>query len=300
MKIDFDGIQAFVMVAELGSFQKAADFLHLTQTALTRRIQKLESLLGVRLLDRTTRTVGLTVIGRGFLPQAQKLVTELTAAVSDLKDVSLRAKGDVTIGCIPTMAYYSLPPIIRKYAAEYPDNKVRILDWPASEVSEAVLNLRAEFGITILIGEHPDLEQQLIMEDPFMLFCRDDHPLAERESIAWEDLKQHDLISVSSLSGNRMLLDYHLANWRFKIQGFYEVQHIATAYGMVVNGVGTAILPSSIFEEDVHPNVRRIPLVEPVIHRPIGLIRRRNTTLSPAGEAFYTMLAEEFAHLNKH
>jgi DNA-binding transcriptional LysR family regulator len=294
MKVDFDGIQAFVLVAEFGSFQKAADFLHLTQTALTRRIQKLESHLGVRLLDRTTRTVGLTVIGRGFLPQAQKLVTELTAAVSDLKDLTLRAKGDVTIGCIPTMAYYSLPPIIRKYAAEYPDNRVRILDWPASEVTEAVLNLRAEFGLTILIGEHPDLEQQLIMEDPFMLFCRDDHPLAERSAIAWQDLKQHDLIAVSSLSGNRMLLDYHLANWRYKVQGFYEVQHIATAYGLVANGVGTAILPSSIYEESAHPHVCRIPLVDPVIHRPIGLIRRRNTTLSPAGEAFYRMLTEAF------
>lgn len=293
MKVDFDGIQAFVVVAEFGSFQKAADFLHLTQTALTRRIQKLESLLGVRLLDRTTRSVGLTVIGRNFLPQAQKLVTELTAAVSDLKDLTLRAKGDVTIGCIPTMAYYSLPPIIRKYAAEFPDNRVRILDWPASEVTEAVLNLRAEFGLTILIGEHPDLEQQLIMEDPFMLFCRNDHPLAQRDSIAWQDLRQNDLITVSSLSGNRMLLDYHLANWRFKVQGFYEVQHIATAYGLVANGVGTAILPSSIYEESAHPNLCRIPLVDPIIHRPIGLIRRRNTTLSPAGEAFYRMLTDE-------
>lgn len=295
MKIDFDGIQAFVLVAELGSFQKAADYLHLTQTALTRRIQKLESVLGMRLLDRTTRSVRLTVIGAEFLPKAEKLVDELTTAVKDLKDQSRRAKGDVTIGCIPTMAYYTLPGIIRKYAERFPENRVRILDWPSSDVTMAVVNGRAEFGINILIGEHPDLEQQLILEDPFMFFCYEDHPLAGRQEVAWRDLKQNDLIAVSSLSGNRMLLDYQLPSWRAQLQGFYEVQHIATAYGLVASGVGTAILPNSIYQENVHPHVRRIALVDPVIHRPIGLIRRRKTTLSPAGEEFFAMLKAEIS-----
>ena len=69
MKIDFDGIQAFVLTAELGSFSKAAERLHLSQTALTRRMQKLEAYLGVRLLDRTTRSVQLTVVGRDFRRQ---------------------------------------------------------------------------------------------------------------------------------------------------------------------------------------------------------------------------------------
>ena len=85
MKIDFDGIQAFVLVAELGGFSRAADRLHLTQTALTRRIQKLEAYLSVRLLDRTTRSVQLTAVGRDFLPQARRLVDETTSAVDRLK-----------------------------------------------------------------------------------------------------------------------------------------------------------------------------------------------------------------------
>jgi DNA-binding transcriptional LysR family regulator len=71
MKIDFDGIQAFVVIAELGGFNKAADQLHITQTALTRRVQKLESYLELRLFDRTTRHVELTAVGREFLPKAR-------------------------------------------------------------------------------------------------------------------------------------------------------------------------------------------------------------------------------------
>ena len=67
MKIDFDGVQAFVLIAELGGFNKAAEQLHITQTALTRRIQKLEAYLGLKLLDRTTRRVDLTAVGKEFL-----------------------------------------------------------------------------------------------------------------------------------------------------------------------------------------------------------------------------------------
>src|SRR5205809_6126774 len=87
MKIDFGGIQDFVQVAELGGFGKAANQLHLTQTALTRRIQKLEAYLAVRLLDRTTRSVNLTAVGRQFLPQARRLVSETISAVDRLKDM---------------------------------------------------------------------------------------------------------------------------------------------------------------------------------------------------------------------
>jgi len=91
MKIDFDGVQAFVVVAELGGFNRAARELHVSQTALTRRIQKLESYLGLKLLDRTTRRVELTAVGRDFLPQARAMVQEMTAAVERLKDMSFTA-----------------------------------------------------------------------------------------------------------------------------------------------------------------------------------------------------------------
>lgn len=85
MKIDFDGIQAFVTVAELGAFNKAADKLSLTQAALTRRIQKLESYLGLRLIDRTTRHMALTTVGKELLPKARSLVHEMASTFHQLR-----------------------------------------------------------------------------------------------------------------------------------------------------------------------------------------------------------------------
>src|SRR5574343_2070169 len=101
-KIDFDGIQAFVTVAELGAFNKAADKLSLTQAALTRRIQKLESYLGLRLIDRTTRHMALTTVGKELLPKARSLVHEMASTFNQLKDVSKTSRGNFTLACVPT------------------------------------------------------------------------------------------------------------------------------------------------------------------------------------------------------
>ena len=103
MKIDFDGLQAFVCVAELSSFVKASEQLHLTQTALTRRIQKLESLLEIRLLDRTTRRVELTTAGKDFLLQARSLVMDATRAIERVRDKAQQGLGHFTLACVPSL-----------------------------------------------------------------------------------------------------------------------------------------------------------------------------------------------------
>jgi len=293
MKIDFDGFQAFVVIAEVGGFGKAAEHLHLTQTALTRRIQKLESYLGVRLLDRTTRSVQLTQVGREFLPQAARMVTDMTLAVGRLKDMSRLGKGNITMASIPTMAHHALPAVIERYAQRYPGNRIRIIESRAFEVTRSVLNDQAEFGITLQLERHAELAEEPVLQEPFMYFCREGHALGERASITWKDLKQEELIMVSGLSGNRALLDHQLARQRLNLTGAYEVEHISTAIGLVAAGVGTAILPASTVQEGTYPRVRRVALVVPVVKRTVTLIRRKGVTLSPASEIFYRMLAAQ-------
>lgn len=290
MKIDFDGIQAFVVIAELGGFSKAAEHLHVTQTALTRRVQKLESYLGLRLLDRTTRYVELTAVGREFLPQAKAIVGEMTLAVGRLKDMSKNARGSFTLACVPTMASYVLPAVMRRYAETHPGNRVRLLDTTAFEVRDAVLHGQAELGIGIPTDRHPDLIETLLLEEPLMFFCRAEHPLSQRQSVSWSDMGSVELIVVSSMTATRVFMDYQLAKRGISLSGAYEVQHHATAISLVAAGVGAAILPASTLEEDSRPGVRRIPLVSPVVKRKITLFRRKNSTLSPAANAFFELL----------
>lgn len=298
MKIDFDGVQAFVMIAELGSFNQAAQALHITQTALTRRIQKLEAYLDLRLLDRTTRRVELTAVGREFLPQARNIVHDMTAAVERLKDMSQRAQGNFSLACIPSMTSHVLPEVMRRYASQHPDNRIRLLDGASHEVHAAVLGGQAELGIAVQGNKHPDLSETVLFADPLAFICRTPHPLQERRSVSWNDMRDADLIGISSFMATRIFMDYQLAKRGIRVHGNYEVQHHATAVNLVAAGVGSAILPSSCFQQGDRPGVRKIPLVQPAVKRKVVLLRLRRGGLSPAAQAFEAVLREVTASLS--
>src|SRR5438132_12470027 len=117
MKIDTLGVQAFIAIADHGGFHRAAESLHLTQTALTRRLQNLESFLGVKLIERTTRSVAVTQLGQDFLPQARRLLTDLATALVAIRETGKSMRGDVTIACVPTVGVHFLPQIVQRYAA---------------------------------------------------------------------------------------------------------------------------------------------------------------------------------------
>jgi DNA-binding transcriptional LysR family regulator len=286
MKIDFDGLQAFVTVAELGAFNKAADKLHLTQAALSRRIQKLEHYLGLKLIDRTTRQMALTPVGRDLLPKARALVQDMASTFGQLKDASKAGKGHFTLACVPTLATSVLPVLIRQYRDQLPGNRIRLVDASASEIREAVLGHQAELGMTVQGVRHSDLEETVLFEDPLMFYCRSTHPLSQRPSLTWSDMDLDDLIVVSSFTGTRIVMNYQLAKKGIELQGQYEVQHHATALNLVAAGVGCAIMPATTCGDGDRPGVVRIALKSPVVRRKIVLVRRKGATLSPAAQAF--------------
>ena len=152
MPIHFDlaDLQAFVAVAETGNFRKAAELVHISQPAFSRRIEKLEEALGVRLLDRNTRRVELTAVGREFARKSRSLLDELDATLLGIQEVAATRMGEVTVACVPSAAFYFLPQVIQRYHAEYPNIRVKILDASANEVLSAVARGEADFGLNFM------------------------------------------------------------------------------------------------------------------------------------------------------
>ncbi len=109
MNNELSGMKAFVTVAELGSFSKAAEVLNLTQPALTRKIQKIESNLNTALFERTTRKIMLTQAGKMLLPKAKSLIASLDAAIFNISNLTSNVHDTVTLSCIPTAVFYFLP-----------------------------------------------------------------------------------------------------------------------------------------------------------------------------------------------
>ncbi|WP_323122081.1 LysR family transcriptional regulator [Burkholderia alba] len=293
MKIDILGVQAFVAIADRGGFQAAADALSVTQTAITQRLRKLEDFLGVTLFERTTRSVALTRIGRDFLPQARRLLGELSDALTEIRESGQAARGDVSIACVPTVGVQFLPSILQAYSARYPHNRVKVLDHASSAVADAVLHREAEFGIHIAGARHPELVGEPIAEDQFVLICHDTHPLGRRRRVAWRELTPYPLIFAGQVSANRALLDSALGD--LALQSHYEVQRSSTAVGLVAEGVAAAVVPRLAVQKGAYPRIKVVDLVEPVISRALVLVSRRTGQLSPAAQALYDMIVERAA-----
>lgn len=295
MKLPIDGIQAFVQIAELGNFNRAAEKLFITQTGLTRRIQRLEAFVGTKLLDRTTRSTTLTKVGREFLPLATRLVDDLTNGLDRLRTTSRLSLGDVTVATLQSVAFRQLPLALRIYARKYPRNRVQLLERSGALVTEAVRQNQADFGIHIQQNAQSDLVEDLLMRDPFVLVCGRGHPLAKAAEVAWSDLGDIDLITLGGASGNRRIVEAQLTKAGLQARGRFVVESTPSAIALAKAGVGAAILPAAMKASVVATGLVEIPLVGPIVHRSIGLVRRRNETLTPAAAALYKIVKTELS-----
>lgn len=292
MNFDINDLLAFRAVAELGNFRRAAESVHISQPAFSRRIDKLEQALGTQLLERTTRKVSLTAVGRDFDRQLRQILDALDTTLLGIRGVAATRMGEVTVACVPSAVHYFLSEVVRLFHSRYPKIRVRILDDSANKVLLAVAEGEADFGLNFMGSQENDIEFVTLVEEPFVAACRRDHPLARRKTVRWADLAEHEYITVSKASGNRLLLDQALAGLPGLPRSLYETQHGTTMIGLVEAGLGVAAVPAMTMPQAGHPVLVSVPLVDPVVTRKLGLIRRRSAILSPAAQQFYDTFQE--------
>lgn len=292
MNFDINDLLAFRAVAELGNFRKAAESVHISQPAFSRRIDKLEQALGTKLLERTTRKVNLTAVGRDFDRQLRQILDALDMTLLGIRGVAATRMGEVTVACVPSAVNYFLSEVVRLFHSRYPKIRVKIIDDSANRVLLAVAQGEADFGLNFIGSQENDVEFVPLVEEQFVAACRRDHPLARCKEIRWSDLADHDYITVSKASGNRLLLDQALAGLPRQPRSLYETQHGTTMIGLVEAGLGIAAVPAMAMPQDNHPLLVSVPLVEPVVTRKMGLIRRRSGVLSPAARQLYDLFQE--------
>ncbi len=289
---DLNDLQAFRAVAELGNFGRAAEAVHISQPAFSRRIDKLEQALGVRLLDRTTRRVSLTAVGRDFARKVQGLLDDLDGTLLTMRGVAATRMGEVTLACVPSTVYYYVSQVVQRFRGEFPKIRVKVFDAGANEVLGAVARGEADFGLNFIGSQEPGIEFVSLREERFVAACRRDHPLASRRRVAWGDLADHAFIAVAQSSGNRLLLDQALAGLKVRPVSVCEAQHVTTMLGLVEAGLGVAAVPAMAMPGKDHPLLVSVPLDTPVVTRHVGLIRRSGRTLAPAAQQLWGFFAE--------
>jgi DNA-binding transcriptional LysR family regulator len=207
-----------------------------------------------------------------------------------MRELGQRQAGQVTIACLPTAAFYFLPRVIARFNEQYPNVRFSILDLSANDGLQSVARGEVEFGINLLGFAEPELTFDPLIEDPFVLACRRDHPLAKKTKVAWADIEPYHLVTVSRASGNRTLLEAALVRSQVRLRWFYEVTHLSTSLGLVEAGLGISVLPKLATPQGEHPIIVTRPIGNPQVSRTIGVVRRRGRQLSPAAQRFLDLL----------
>lgn len=298
MRIDYLGLEAFLSIADRGSFHRAAAHLNLSQTALSHRMKKLEDDLGLKLLTRTTRQVALTPAGLELLPNARRMLEDMTTSYEALKRQGRERREHLSIGSLPTVATHYLPRLLSEFSQQFPALTVRVFDNSSGEIAELVQSGQCEFGITIVSANRWDLEIKPLLKEPYILLCRHDHPLARRETVSWSDLDGLPLVRVSTQTGNRIIIDDALGSRREQLNWRYEVQHVTTAISLVQAGVGLTIVPRLAIDLAGAPDLVGLPLRNPAITRTLGIVMKRGSPISPAGEVLKKLIETQMRRDN--
>lgn len=315
MRVDYLGLEAFVAVAELGSFSKAARQLNLTQTALSHRVRKIEQELGTPLLARTSRDVALTKAGQTLLPQVRAQLETLRDLYSAARDAGRQSKKRLVFACLPTIVWHYLPDLMGEFAKRNPGVDLVLIDQPAARITEFVRTGEAEFGVTIMGAVPWDVEVEPLFEEPYVLIVNKEHRLAGRPSVTRADLVGERLVRIKTRSTNRKLVEESLGaagpevDWRIdvstngtivetslgplnsELDWRFEVQNAATALGLVAAGVAVTVLPLSTIRRE-HPDVVGIGFSDIDFSRRIGVVVRRGSPLSPAAGRLRDMIRE--------
>lgn len=277
MNISLRQLRAFLAVARQQHFRRAAESLHLSQPAVSRNIADLESELGIRLFDRTTREVIPTDAGRYLESAIGRVLDELEGVLSHVHSESERKRGKVHVASVPTLSAGLMPQCIADCAARYPELTIQLHDQAQTLVLDSVRGGEVDFGLAIAPPLTGEFDVEPLLRDPFVLVCRPDHPLARLDKVPWRKLQGQPLILLDYSSGSRRLIDHALASHGIEANVVQQTGHTLTAFRMVEAGLGISVSPALA----PPPATLVTRPLTPRESRDVVLLKRKQRSLSP-------------------
>lgn len=283
-------LRGFLSLARHLSFRRAAAELGISQPGLSSQIKAMEQALGLNLFTRTTRRVRLTAEGERFVRRARHLLEELESTVDQLTQGTALARGTVAFSCIPTIAASVFPRVIREFRRRHPGVKVEMTDDATVSMERKIVEGEVEFGIGGVPRRSDELDFVPIVEDPFVLVCRADHPLARHRLVPIDEICRFPIVTLAKDSNVRNVLTHYFQELGRDFVPAYEVIHHYTVGSMVEADLGVTLLPSmACMLLGKSPELCVRVLEDEHLTRKVGLITRRGETLRPAARNFYAL-----------
>ncbi|SHO49889.1 LysR family transcriptional regulator [Desulfopila aestuarii] len=284
--MDTNTLQAFLAVADRGSFSLAAEQLFLTQPAVSKRIATLEEELAVKLFERLGRRVLLTEAGRTLLPKAKHIMREMEESRRLIANLSEDVRGTLQLATSHHIGLHRLPDILRDYSRQFPQVEFDLHFLDSEAGCAAVAAGELEMAVVTLPQVAPEkLEIHHVWDDPLMLMVSREHRLADKGSAA-ELLALYPGILPEKGTVTRRLIENGLAAFGVTPRVGVETNYLETIRMLVSAGLGWSVLPLSMKGEDL----ACIILEDVSFHRQLGIVIHRSRTLSRAARMFYDIL----------
>lgn len=279
-------LRYFVAVADEGSFSRAAAREHVAQPSLSQQIQKLEAEMNHRLFDRLPRSVVVTEAGKCLLEFARKILAEIADARRCLDELDGDTAGRLTVGAIPTIAPYMLPPLIERFQRSYPKVTLELVEDTTENIAMRLEGGTIDIAIASSCDESPVLERLSLGKEDLLLLVPKQHPLAKKKKVRWSDLKSQKFLllhEVHCLSGQ---VHEFLIGHRLRPELSVRGAQLGTIARMVAGGMGVTLVPKMMVDVEMANGCAAVPFAPPVPQRELTLLRNPLRFQSKAAAAF--------------
>jgi LysR family carnitine catabolism transcriptional activator len=294
MEVSTRQLRAFRLAAQHHNFARAAETLFITPSGLSVLIKELESRVGFRLFDRTTRHVELTPHGRDLLAVIQRSLEELDSAIANVGRSAKRDQQSISLGTTPLVAANILPPAMREFRKQRPDVRIQLFDADLPTLIHMVEAGKLDMSLGIFKAM-PDVRREPFFRFSLMVARAAKDDIQPRRTMTWSALDGETLISLSPGHPHQQLIDKHLAQAGVKVQIGSIVNLLDTQIAMVEAEQGIAIIPSFGLPACRNRNVVMSQLINPVVRFDFHMISRRGRELPPGADEFTSFLKSYIA-----
>ncbi|RQH05351.1 LysR family transcriptional regulator [Paraburkholderia dinghuensis] len=307
MNVSLQQLKVFVAVARSRSFTRAAHEFGLTQSAVSRCVRDLEEVIELKLFDRTTRHVELTLAGSGFERRIGRLLDEIDMAIAEGREAHQSHSGVVLVASNPVLSSTWVPAAMARCAAAFPSLTLQLQDLPQTAVVRAVEQGEADFGViaeTVPFASG-NLDVQPLAATPLCAVMPAFHPLAQHGALQWADIAGESLVTLNRDAGCTGAVTRALAGLRAQARPLQEIAHVAGVARMAQLGLGVGVLPvcvdgaqaSDADDAACHWPVPSGSLVVRVLHPVVNvttmLVRRRNRSLRPCAQVAWAQFVAQ-------
>jgi DNA-binding transcriptional LysR family regulator len=291
--MDTQHLQAFVAIAESGSFSAAGARLHLTQPAISKRIALLEERLETKLFDRMGRQVALTPAGKLLLKNAQQILREVQIAKRALADLGGEINGKLSIACSHHLGLHYLPPYLREFSQRYPQVKLDLHFLDSEHAHQEILIGRFDIAIiTLALEQDPRINSNQLWQDQLQFVAAPSHALAALENLRLADLSPYQAIMPDINTYTTQLIKALFDREQQPLDITMVTNHLDSIKMMLSIGLGWGVLPSSIIDHQL----KVLDVSHPPLTRSLGCIYHNQRSLTNAARAFLSHLQTPLPH----